>query len=858
MSLRRVLSVALTVAMSALVVVVVLARPTQAHGLDFQSFSASVSGSGGNFFYNSNNATVTAGQLWYGDYEQLHIGVTAKTGGSDYVFDFATLKGSGQRFVTRDYQWAQDYNPFSDPGRPGINVYGDGDPNGCGQPQTGNFEVRDIARSGLTITRLWLVWARWCGDAFGGGSWVEFGELRLGYPQAAYDVSPRVVVWPSDTTYPGDAGQAVPVQVRATSSAAVTAGTPSVSGADAGDFPIRQQDCTGTLTASGCTVWVGFNPSAPGPRHATLTVPTSAGATSVPLDATGGLGSSDWNVTFTYSDPPQTEHLVMRSVSEGNSSYGIVTQAHEPQPDGTYLLWDADMFSHDGSPLKAGTTYQYSSALNPPFSMDLSRGTEACVINSGSVTFNDLAYAGPDQIMNRMDANLYAACQRNPPWTVSARMRFHARSDITPPGPVTGLTAVRNGGNVTLTWTNPSDSDLAGVMVRWYAGGVAPSVWSAGNTAYLGTGSSASFAAPATGPVSVSVFTWDTTGNVSSATSAYLVDGVPAVAKISPTVSAVGTPVTITGSGFVPGQTTVRFGGYASGHVTVVSSTQLTANVPARPLGTVDVTVTTAGGTSQTSSADRFTYRPLIATAVDLGTGGYWLTTPAGDVYRFNATSLGSLAGKALPAPVVAMAADPLSDGYWLVTSKGNVYNFDAPWYGSLAGKTLPAPVVAIIADPATGGYWLVTSKGNVYNFHAPWYGSLAGKSLPAPVVSATSTGAGYLLTTSKGNVYNFHTPWYGSKAGQTLPAPIVSIAAERALGPGYTGGYWLTTSNGNVYNFHAAWYGSLAGKSIPAPVASITAGTPYYNGSGYLLTTKAGNIYNYGTGYYGSPADQG
>src|SRR6266542_3125095 len=514
MSLRRLLPVTLAVAMCALVVAVL---PTRGAGADVQSFSISVTGDAGNFFYDSSDANAGLSQEWYlTGYEHVGVSVTANTGDSGYSFDFATPKEGNQRFVTGFYQWAQDY-PFFVQGRPGIAVHGNSP--GCAN-QTGNFEVRDMARSELRITRLWLVWERWCGSAIG-PSRVEFGELRLGYPQAAYDVSPTVVVWPWDTIYPGDAAPAVPVRVRLTSSDTVTADTPSVSGADASDFPIREQDCTGTLTASGCTVWVGFNPSAPGPRHATLTVPTSAGARSVSLDGPGALGTSEWNVTINHSNPPQTQQLVMRSASVGNP-YEIRTQARESQPDGTDLLWNARFVQNDGTPFKVGTTYQYSSGINPPFFMSIAQGNAGCEINSGSATFNDLAYLGPDHLLDRMDANFYAACQSGDPWTVSARMRFHARSDINAPEPVTGLAAVRNGGNVTLTWTKPSASDLAGIIVRWYAATDAPSVWSAGNTAYLGTGSSASFAAPSTEPVSVSVWTWDTTGNVSPATSAYL------------------------------------------------------------------------------------------------------------------------------------------------------------------------------------------------------------------------------------------------------------------------------------------------------------------------------------------------
>ena len=86
--------------------------------------------------------------------------------------------------------------------------------------------------------------------------------------------------------------------------------------------------------------------------------------------------------------------------------------------------------------------------------------------------------------------------------------------------------------------------------------------------------------------------------------------GVPAVMSITPSTGgdAGGTTVTITGSNFVAGATTVSFGGAAATSVNVVNPGQLTAVSPAVNPGVVDVTVTTTQGTSATGSADRFTY----------------------------------------------------------------------------------------------------------------------------------------------------------------------------------------------------------------------------------------------------------
>jgi hypothetical protein len=67
-----------------------------------------------------------------------------------------------------------------------------------------------------------------------------------------------------------------------------------------------------------------------------------------------------------------------------------------------------------------------------------------------------------------------------------------------------------------------------------------------------------------------------------------------------------GTPVMITGTNFTAA-TAVKFGSAAAASFSVSNATQITATSPPGS-STVDVTVTTAGGTSATTSADRFTY----------------------------------------------------------------------------------------------------------------------------------------------------------------------------------------------------------------------------------------------------------
>ena len=100
--------------------------------------------------------------------------------------------------------------------------------------------------------------------------------------------------------------------------------------------------------------------------------------------------------------------------------------------------------------------------------------------------------------------------------------------------------------------------------------------------------------------------------------------GAPTVSAISPTAGPTtgGTSVTITGTGFVNGSTSVAFGSYPATRVSVVSAQQITAVSPAG-VGTVDVTVTNTFGTSAKIVGDHFTYgaAALIAQAALSFTG---------------------------------------------------------------------------------------------------------------------------------------------------------------------------------------------------------------------------------------------
>jgi hypothetical protein len=115
--------------------------------------------------------------------------------------------------------------------------------------------------------------------------------------------------------------------------------------------------------------------------------------------------------------------------------------------------------------------------------------------------------------------------------------------------------------------------------------------------------------APAHAAGTVSVSVTNAAGRSAASTADEYAYGAPTVTSISPHGGPTtgGTIVTVHGTGFVPGAT-VHFNTPAGTAVTIVNPTQLTVKAPAHAAATVNVRVTTPGGTSAVTSADAYTY----------------------------------------------------------------------------------------------------------------------------------------------------------------------------------------------------------------------------------------------------------
>jgi hypothetical protein len=99
--------------------------------------------------------------------------------------------------------------------------------------------------------------------------------------------------------------------------------------------------------------------------------------------------------------------------------------------------------------------------------------------------------------------------------------------------------------------------------------------------------------------------------------------------------------------------------------------------------------------------------------------------------------------GLHLTAPVVGTAVDNATSGYWLVARDGGVFSFGAQFFGSTGGIRLNAPVVDMTPSADDRAYLLTASDGGVFNFGtARFHGSAAVTPLNAPVVGITTRPA--------------------------------------------------------------------------------------------------------------------
>jgi glucose/arabinose dehydrogenase len=256
----------------------------------------------------------------------------------------------------------------------------------------------------------------------------------------------------------------------------------------------------------------------------------------------------------------------------------------------------------------------------------------------------------------------------------------------------------------------------------------------------------------------------------------------PAITGISPSSGppAGGTSVTITGSGFT-GATRVGFGAVSATSFTVVSDTKITAVSPAQT-GAHYITVTTTGGTSATSAAAIYTYKPPapVITGISPSSGppaGGTSVTITGSGFTgatrvafggVAATSFSVVSDTQITAVSPAQAAGA---HHIVVTGPGGT---SALVSADVYSYKPPAPAITAISPssgpPAGGTSVTITGSGFTAATRVA-FGGVAATSFNVvsdtqiTAVSPAQTGAHYIVVTAPGGtsatvsaaVYTYH-----------------------------------------------------------------------------------------------------
>lgn len=235
----------------------------------------------------------------------------------------------------------------------------------------------------------------------------------------------------------------------------------------------------------------------------------------------------------------------------------------------------------------------------------------------------------------------------------------------------------------------------------------------------------------------------------SSPTAEFTLDP-PTVTSVSPGTGTAGRVVTVTGSGFSQA-TAVQFGSTAvgAGNFTIVSDTTITATTPAGPAGVVDVTVANAAGTSTASSADHFTYPPVVsALSPTAGASGTTVTVSGAGFTTATAVHVGSTT---------------LSSGAFTIASDGII---------TLHAPSGPSGTVAVTVTDAGGTS--ATSSADLFTYGAP----------VVSAVSPSSGSGGSTVTVSGSGLANATGVQFGSSAVGAGSFTIVSDTTITATAP--------------------------------------------------------------------------
>jgi len=346
----------------------------------------------------------------------------------------------------------------------------------------------------------------------------------------------------------------------------------------------------------------------------------------------------------------------------------------------------------------------------------------------------------------------------------------------------------------------------------------------------------------------------------------------PAVSGVFPATGPAGggTAVTISGTGLAEA-TMVSFGGRA-GMITFDSGTHITVVSPPGS-GTVDVAVTTPGGTS---TAGMFTYQaPQSATtpppahpavtglspASGPTGGGTSVTISGSNLSGASRVSFGGAAGTITSdsGNRITVKSPPGKGAVTVtVTTSGGTATAGKFTYNAPPPPPPARPVVSGVrpnSGPTGGGTSVTISGSNLSGATGVSFGGKAGSitadsSTAITATSPSGSGTVDITVTTKGGTSGTSS---ADRFTYTTPAPTVSVVSPRS-GPA-AGGTSVTITGENLSGATGVSFGSTNGSITADSSTVITVTTPAGSGTVNITVTTPGGSVGAGQFTYVVPA---
>jgi hypothetical protein len=556
-------------------------------------------------------------------------------------------------------------------------------------------------------------------------------------------------------------------------------------------------------------------------------------------------------VTINFTSVGQIYRLCLTvgaAAADDSVVYGVYSVAGT---DAFYNAPIANSSGHSGSPLLTAADYNPTTSkatytfhpTNPNQNGQSAKAGQAEI----DITLNSKTGGGQDSITlyytpgcSDFNVGCSGSSIANTPYTFTINLPSPTVTSVSPTtGPLAG------GTSVVITGTNfTGTTGAAGVKFG--------ATNATGYTVNSNTQITATAPAGSAGTVDVTV----TNGSTSptSAADQFTYVAAPTVTSISPTSGPTGggTSVIITGTNFstTTGAAGVKFGANNAASYTVNSNTQITATAPAGT-GTVDVTVTTVGGTSATTASDQFTYvgAPTVTSISPTsgpGSGGTTVTITGTNFTGATAVVFGAAAatGVTVNSATQITATSPAGTStidIRVTTAGGTSATSAADQFTYIAAPTVTS--ISPTAGPAAGGTSVTITGTNFTGVTAVTFGGTAAAGFTfnsATSITATSpagaAGAVDVRVTTPGGTSAT------SAADQfTYAAPPTVTSISPTSGP-QTGGTTVVITGTNFSGATAVTFGATAATGFAVNSATqITATSPAGTGTVDITVTTVG-----------------